>query len=289
VINRASCHKVFAVFIVGDIAITTGLVKDALKFGISIFLMRKNFEVYANFLSHADGNYLLRMKQYRMKEATEFLIAKKLVENKVNNQIALISSIGKWQNSAEVRKEMFSDELEQMRDDKELLGAEGNKSRVFFSEYFDTIGWRRRAPRAKEDIPNFLMDMGYTYLFHFVDSLLRLYGFDTYKGVYHKLFFQRRSLACDIMEPFRCLIDKQIRKAYNLKQICENDFKVEQGRYILPFENNKKISELFLQTLMDNKEEIFCYVRDFYRFVMNEENPFPYFELKVKQPARLKT
>jgi len=53
VVNRASCHKGFAVFIVGDIAITTGLIKDALKFGISIFLLRKNFEVYASFLSQA--------------------------------------------------------------------------------------------------------------------------------------------------------------------------------------------------------------------------------------------
>ena len=57
--------------------------------------------------------------------------------------------------------------------------------------------------------------------FNCMDSLLRLYGFDTYKGFYHKLFFQRKSLACDVMEPFRCVIDKQILKAFNLGQIDE--------------------------------------------------------------------
>lgn len=280
--NRASIHKVFAVFIVGDIAITTGLIKDALKYGVSVFLMKRNFEVYASFLSQAEGNYLLRMKQYKMSESLELLAAKKIVKNKVDNQIELVKSTGKWKNSAESRKEMVAEEIEKAVNDQELLGIEGNNSRVFFGEYFDTIQWRRRAPRAKEDIPNFLMDIGYTYLFHFVDSLLRLHGFDTYKGVYHKLFFQRRSLACDVMEPFRCIIDKQIRKSYNLKQIRDEDFKIEQGKYVLPFENNQKYTQIFLQAIMDNKEDIFHYVREFYRFVMNPENPFPYYQLQVK-------
>lgn len=170
VANRASIHKVFAVFIVGDIAITTGLVKDALKHGVSMFLMKRNFEVYASFLSQAEGNYLLRMKQYKMTESLELLAAKKIVQNKIANQIELVKSTGKWKNTAEERKERSAEEIAQAVNDQELLGLEGNASRVFFGEYFDTIAWRRRAPRAKEDIPNFLMDIGYTYLFHFVDS-----------------------------------------------------------------------------------------------------------------------
>jgi CRISPR-associated protein Cas1 len=283
IVNRASCHKVFAVFVVGDIAITTGLIKDAIKFGISIFLLRNNFETYSTFLSQAEGNYLLRQKQYRMPEADEFFASKKIVQNKIDNQISLVRSTGKWKNTAARRKEMIADQLENIIDNQELLGVEGNNARVFFEEYFDVIGWRRRAPRDREDIPNFLMDIGYTYLFHFVDSLLRLYGFDTYKGMYHKLFFQRRSLACDIMEPFRCIIDKQIRKAYNLKQINEKDFKVEQGKYVLPFENNQKYSQIFMKAIMDNKEEIFNYVREYYRFMMNQENPFPYYQVHVSK------
>jgi CRISPR-associated protein Cas1 len=62
---------------------------------------------------------------------------------------------------------------------------------------------------------------------------LRLYGFDVYKGFYHKLFFNRKSLASDIMEPFRCVIDKALLKAFNLKQINEKDFKIVDGRYVL--------------------------------------------------------
>ncbi|RJQ31647.1 hypothetical protein C4572_02115 [Candidatus Parcubacteria bacterium] len=146
--------------------------------------------------------------------------------------------------------------------------------------YFSGINWRRRSPRTKQDIPNFLMDSGYTFLFNFVEALLKLHGFDTYKGFYHKLFFQRKSLACDIMEPMRCLIDKQILKSYNLKQIKEEDFKIENGKYVLPFENNSKYASIFMETIMDRKEDIFSYVHGFYKFMMcPEKNNFPEFKL----------
>jgi len=135
-------------------------------------------------------------------------------------------------------------------------------------------------PRTKVDITNLLMDIGYTFLFNYFEAMLALYGFDVYKGFYHKLFFKRKSLACDLMEPFRCLIDKQIVKAYNLKQINEQDFKLEKGRYILPWDKQKKYANLFFNGISDYKEEIFNYVRQFYYCLMNDEKNFPKFLIK---------
>ena len=45
VISRASCHKVFAIFVVGDMTITTGILREAARFGVSMFFMRNNFFV----------------------------------------------------------------------------------------------------------------------------------------------------------------------------------------------------------------------------------------------------
>ena len=85
------------------------------------------------------------------------------------------------------------------------------------------------------------------------------------------------------MEPMRCLIDKQILKSYNLNQVKEDDFKIEGGKYVLPFANNTKYSSIFMQVIMDNKEEIFSYVHGFYRFMMcPEKNGFPEFKIKTK-------
>ena len=54
---------------------------------------------------------------------------------------------------------------------------------------------------------------------------------DIYKGkegVYHRLWFKRKSLICDLMEPFRCIVDRTIRTAINRKQFSEKDFAIEQ-------------------------------------------------------------
>ena len=57
-----------------------------------------------------------------------------------------------------------------MTDNNELLGIEGNFSSIYFKKHFESIGWNNRAPQAREDIPNLLLDIGYTYLFNYVDD-----------------------------------------------------------------------------------------------------------------------
>lgn len=281
IINRASCHKVFAVFIVGDIAITSRLLQQAATHAISLFFMRNNFEVFAPFSARAEGNYLLRMKQYSLSEERELSISKLLVKNKAKNQMRLLKSRNK-EGDWEVYWENAVLRITEAKDNQELLGIEGELSRRFFSAYFKDIDWRRRMPRVKPDVPNFLLDMGYTYLFNMVDALLRLHGFDTYKGIYHKLFFQRKSLACDLVEPFRCIIDHALLKAYHLKQANEDDFMIAERKIVLPFEKHSKYAMIFLKTLMDHKEEIFSFIHDFYRVIMDSKNEFPEFMIQVK-------
>ena len=59
-VNQISCSRVFAVFIIGDFSITTKLIKNCKEYGISLFLLKQNFEVYAQCVAEAEGNYLLR-------------------------------------------------------------------------------------------------------------------------------------------------------------------------------------------------------------------------------------
>jgi CRISPR-associated protein Cas1 len=124
------------------------------------------------------------------------------------------------------------------------------------------------------------MDIGYTILFNFVDALLNLYGFDTYKGAYHKLFFQRKSLSCDLVEPFRCVVDRQILKSFNLKQINEKDFYIEGGKYELDYDKSQKYAEIFMEAVMARKEEIYLFVQSFYRYYMDDKKyQFPDFKI----------
>lgn len=126
-------------------------------------------------------------------------------------------------------------------------------------------------PRTKLDITNLLMDIWYSFLYNFIESNLNLYGFDIYKGFYHKLFFERKSLVCDLVEPFRCIIDKQIKKMYNLSQINKDDFILSKGEYKLLLDNRNHYTRLLLNPILEYKEQIFYYVKNYYRAVIKED------------------
>lgn len=275
--NQASCHKIISVFVIGDFSFTSGLVREGKKRGVSLFFLNQNFGVYGYLNARADGNYLLRSAQYAMSREKELEIAKLLVKNKIKNQARLLSFENKSLPENFEKNALLS--VDSAEDIDGILGVEGNFSKFFFSGYFEEIGWFRRMPRVKPDIPNFLLDIGYTFLFNFTDSLLSLFGFDTYKGCYHRLFFQRKSLACDIVEPFRCVIDKQLLKSYRLKQVGEKDFFVEQTKISLSYSESRKYVKIFMEAIMDNKEAIYLYAQKFYRYVMDEKNTFPEFNI----------
>jgi len=275
--NRISCHKIFALFVIGDCSLTSVLVRKCADYGVSMFLLKDNFLNYARILSQAEGNYLLREKQYLLDEDQELVGAKILVANKIANQVCLLEKIDRKQVAQCL--EEIKNNAAKAQNAKDLLGFEGAAGKFFFQEYFKDFGWKRRLPQAKTDIVNYLMDIGYTMMFNFTEAMLGIYGFDSYRGIYHRLFFQRKSLACDLMETFRCVIDKQILKSHNLGQIKTSDFRARKGGLSLGFEEQKKYVGIFADAIMDRKEDIFCYVRDYYYWMMNGSN-FPEFKLK---------
>ena len=130
VINRASCHKVFTIFILGEITITSGLIKNALKYGISIFFLTFNFRVYAEIGAKGEANFLLRMQQYKMTQKKELELSKFIVLNKMKNQARLLET--------RLSKEL-KEKIEKAKNDDSLRGLEGNYSKDFFKEYFKDL------------------------------------------------------------------------------------------------------------------------------------------------------
>ena len=275
---QISCYKIFCVFIIGETTITSVLIKKALSYGISLILMNRNFDVYSVIGAETEGNYLLRLKQYNL--ASPLNIAKHIVHNKSVNQLTLLKDIRKKDEKIKQaigNIEKLIIKIGGSEENQELLGYEGNISKMFFQTYFKEMHWRARLPRTKYDITNTLLDIGYTYLFNFIDAHLRLYGFDTYMGFYHQLFYQRKSLVCDLQEPFRCIIDKAVLLAHHLGQVDEKDFTTRNHKYELEYKNTKKYTKIFLEAIMTRKEDIFVYIQQFYRCLMKGDNNYPRF------------
>lgn len=277
-INQMSCHSVFAVFITGEMTVTTALLKKLVSYGISVFFLNQNLATKATMMAEAEGNFLLRQKQYTL--TNDLVLAVNTVANKIDSQKVILE---KYQKTYDIK--VFNQAikmLKKVKDHQQLLGVEGNIGKEYFQSLFAEVGWRRRAPQTKEDITNLLLDIGYTYLFNYCDTLLRLFGFDTYKGYYHQLFFQRKSLVCDVMEPMRPVIDSQLLKSFHLGQIKEKDFVFKNGRFEFKegFKTSKIYSSIFLEAINDHKEKIYTYILNFYRYSMDSAKyKLPRFEV----------
>ena len=284
VLLQHTCHRLFALFIIGEISMTSVLLRNSIKYGFPIILMNGNLRVVARFNCGAEGNTLLRRRQYETGERA-LEIAKELIRQKISNQASLIKGLRRLSvDNIEAVSYLMKIDVEYAYDIRELMGLEGNASRVFFSSYFSPLDWVRREPRCKRDICNVLLDIGYTFLFQFVEAMLSLYGFDLYCGVLHTFFYQRKSLVCDIVEPFRCIIDQRIRKAHNLGQIDKSDFFLHNGMYMLEWKSQSKYSRLFLKDILERKEEIFKFCQQYYRWFMKDLpiSQFPKFRIKEK-------
>ena len=88
-------------------------------------------------------------------------------------------------------------------------------------------------------------------------------------------------MVCDIIEPFRCVIDKQLRKAYKLGQIRIEDFTINRNQYQLKPEKSKEYTRWLMLSIIEHKESIFYYCRDYYRAFIREKNTcdYPFFEI----------
>lgn len=284
--HQSTCYRLFLLFICGDYCVTTGLLDRASKFGFNIVFMNPNLRITKIIPSKAEGNVLLRKRQYSLDGTA---IAAHVIANKIHNQNYMLR---KKRNKTEEEKEVIrklkqfeKDVLKENLSVQEIMGIEGVSAKLYFQTLFKEYKWQSRKPRAKQDIINCLMDIGYTILFNIINALLEMYGFDVYVGILHTQFFHRKSLVCDLEEPFRPIIDAAIIKALNLGQVKEKDFWKNQNQYILPWKNSSAYIELFIKALMEYKNDIFIYLQSYYRAFMRgkQASEFPVFNLDEEE------
>lgn len=274
ILTKMPFQKILALFVIGHISITTPLIDKCKRYGVALVVFKPNLRPVFFWADTAEANYLLRQRQHHM--STEDLsIAKVLVANKIKNQHKALCNTRQKNEAIEAAKTSCTEALDRVarcEEYEDLMGTEGIVSRMFFRAYFERQGWTHRKPRAKIDALNATLDIGYTILFNYMEAFVRMFGFDLYVGVYHRLWFKRKSLVCDLIEPFRCIIDSTVRKAFNTKQCNADDFNVVKHEYILKRENNQAYQRMFYDALIARKMEFFIYVQTYYRCFMQRKS-----------------
>lgn len=213
---------------------------------------------------------MLVRRQYQTN--IDFEIAKVIVKNKIVNQKKALQSTRKAKDGVDLLNKILAKFDEPINDLSTLMGLEGTAAKVYFNRMFDMMDWKGRQPRVKRDITNLLLDIGYTILFNYIDALVSMYGFDTYKGNLHQEFYNRKSLICDLIEPFRVIIDCKIKKMHNLNQISTADFILQKGRYMVNYKSKTNYGAELIKEINSYSACIFKYIQRYYRWFMTSED-----------------
>ena len=229
-----------------------------------------------------EGNTLLRSKQYNTNISTE--IGKQIIINKLENQRDTIKQIRDVSNTEGILiiDESINKLIKNQLNIYEIMGIEGTSAKVYFNRLFKEFEWHGRQPRVKRDKINLLLDIGYTILFNYIEAILNIYGFDIYKGNLHQEFYKRKSLVCDLIEPFRLIVDYKIRKSFNLGSFNSYEFYIDNGQYGLNWQYSADFLQIILEEIILYRKCIFEYIQSYYRWFMKNgdiEN-FPKVRLK---------
>lgn len=277
-LTKLPFQKILALFVIGHIKITTPLIEKCQKHGVALIVVKSNFRPVFFWSNSAEANYLLHQRQYQL-EKEDIRIARIIVSNKIQNQIKLLQNTRRKSGATEFAKSICikcKEKVVSISEHTQLMGIEGLASKAFFSAYFQDYIWTARCPRTKCDALNATLDIGYTILFNYIECFLRMFGFDLYVGVFHRLWFKRKSLVCDIMEPFRCIIEKTVRTAYNRNLFSPKDFEIRKGEYMLKHGKNQDYCKVFFNALIPYKTEVFRYIQQYYRCFMKQKSTSQY-------------
>ena len=279
--KQMSCYRLFAIFIVGGISLTSSIISRSKKFGFSIVLFTTSFKVYSTINFSLEGNTLLRRKQYITDKETE--IANQIIINKIQNQKDILKKLR--DKDVQDGIENLEENIERLKNNNynsyEIMGLEGTSAKVYFNRLFKNYNWNGRQPRIKRDKINLLLDISYTILFNYIEAILNIYGFDIYKGNLHKEFYKRKSLVCDMVEPFRPIVDYKLRKMINLNQIDNYKYVIINNQYQLNWQESAKFVSAILEEILKYKICIFRFIQQYYRWFMKDKDICDFPEVRL--------
>lgn len=193
--------------------------------------------------------------QIGWKQAKKDKLWSKIVKNKIVNQSMLLQKIGA------PKSELVLSYVEEVVDG-DKTNREGHSAKVYFNSLFGN-----KFVRNNNDKINAALNYGYAILLSTVNKEVVSNGYLTQLGIHHKNEFNEFNLTCDLMEPFRIIIDnfvyynqaRELDTNYKLDivNIFNNVYKYQGKNYVL-----KDIIAMYVKSTLDSINDINNY-KDF--------------------------
>lgn len=244
--GRVPVHKLEAIVCFGQVSLSPALMAHCTDNAITITHLNKYGKFQARIEGAVSGNVLLRREQYRIADNPERVlpICHSIILGKVHNQrqvirrylrdykLQLDEDIVTQLASAQKRLENGLHKILTTQNLPDLLGREGEMASLYFGVFPHFIRntefhFNKRTRNPPTDAMNALLSFIYTLMTHDCRSALETVGLDPSCGVFHQLRPGRPSLALDLVEEFRPIVDRFVLSLINKKQLGKSDFKTE--------------------------------------------------------------
>lgn len=240
-------HLLDRVVLRGNVQLESRLMGALSERNIGLLVLSgRNTEATAMLAARSHGDAMRRLGQYQtsLDESLRIPLARWLVLVKVRDQQRLLRDA--LAARADLRQPLTSalqtltGIIGQLREDAveiplaSLRGFEGAAAAAYFSGYThlfaESLNFNGRKKRPPPDPVNVCLSLGYTLLHYDAVRACHTVGLDSMLGFYHDLSFGRESLACDLMEPLRPLMDRWVWQLFRERQLRIEHFSADNGR-----------------------------------------------------------
>lgn len=242
-----------------SVSISTYLLKEIIDYKINLIFCDEKHNPFGELKSlygtHNSSKKIINQTKWKSVDKDNLWAC--IVKNKIINQMQLLKKIKS--ESSELLLEYIS-----AVDFGDKTNREGHAAKVYFNSLFG-----KKFSRNYDNTINSALNYGYAILLSNINKEVINNGYLTQLGIHHKNEFNEFNLSCDLMEPFRVIIDNYVYynqasnfdKEYklNLINLFNNTYTYKNKKYTL-----KDIIKFYvkntLECLDSNKEyEEFIY------------------------------
>lgn len=259
---RLPLSTIEEVFCFSYLGCSPALMGKCVEEGISISFISPQGKFLSRVQGETKGNIYLRQRQFEYFATPQIKLVQNTVAAKISNTRQLLrrsmrdnphlGDEGKLGNCLFVLENGI-DSVYKCSDIETIMGIEGSCAKAYFYVFSDLVLQQKndfkmsaRSKRPPLDRVNAVLSFLYTIATSSCASALESVGLDSYLGYYHAMRPGRCSLACDMVEEIRPIIDRFVISMINLKQINVGDFEEQaSGAIYLSKDGKRKVITLW--------------------------------------------
>ena len=270
-----------------DCALSSGLLRKFAQFNISLICLN-NRNINASFMSinETHGNISRRVNQYHLLScpALRSRFSAIIIKRKLSGQRYVLKTLSNQRNALEGISKLSQSKLLTLQiklnqedlTNNEIMGIEGYAAKTYFNVYKQVFNpnlhFDKRTKRPPKDPVNVILSLSYMLLYYEAQRACYGQSLDPMLSILHNTTYGRASLACDLQEALRPLVDLWVWQLFNNRTFRLDHFSSSENGCIL----NKAGRKNYYQALPDAMTFWRLRLRDHAKILVNIIDSLPH-------------